>query len=719
MKKRFERPLLLAVLAAASSAPALAQDQADTGVEDIVVTAQKREESLQDTPISIVALTASDLEKKGVSGLVDLRSQVPNLQLTPHPNSGSTTQIFMRGVGLNDDQITQDPSVAVYMDGVYVARSQGMALEVADLARVEVLRGPQGTLYGRNATGGAINFITAKPKLGEFGAKAQLSLGNYDLRRFKVGVNVPVGDRLAVNLAFVKMKQDGFIDNPGTVASRWGNKDRVAMRADVLWEPTDSLELRYAYDRSDVDDSPSFISLTPLYPATIDRPKAGSPLVRDLLKNNVVSQGHSLIAEWKASDNLTIRSIGAYRKLSNFQNQDYLSGVNGPFPLQKTSSQTNQDQWSEELQLVGDGLDGALEYVAGVYYFSESGNAASESLNGVTRVTGRGNSTIDNSAWALFGQATVTPRWLDSRLHFTFGARQSWDHRRATRVRSNQTGAGPIVPVPGVADGDRKFNDFSPSFVIAFDAAEHVNIYAKVVKGYKSGGYNIRASSPAAFNAGFDPETLWSYEAGVKSQFWDNKVRLNAAAFLSKYKDIQVNVQSDPTNIRITDVFNAGKATVKGFEGELTLAPVRGLRLTANYGYLDARYDEIIDIGGNDIADTFRFLNSPKHSYGLDLDYSLPPMAFGTLDANVGYSWQSRKYTASSIAGGAYIIGSYGLLNARLTLADMPFAKGVKLSLWGRNLTDKDYYVAHFNVGRPGAIFGEPRSYGVDLAFEF
>ena len=493
------------------------------------------------------------------------------------------------------------------------------------------------------------------------------------------------------------------------------------MRADALWQPTDTIELRYAYDRSDVDDSPSFVALTPLYPATIDRPKAGSARVRNLLPNDIVSQSHSLTGEWEVSDDLTVRSITAYRKLSNFQNQDYLTGQLSPTspPLQKNNSHATQDQWSEELQLVGGAMDGVLEYVAGVYYFSESGDNRSETFTPSTNVTARSVATIKNSAWALFGQATVTPRWLDSRLHFTVGARQSWDHRRATLARTNQTGAGPIVPVPGVADGDRKFNDFSPSFVVAFDAAEHVNLYAKVVKGYKSGGYNVRASSPATFNAGFDPETLWSYEGGVKSQFWDNKVRLNVAAFLSKYKDIQVNVQSDPTNIRITDVFNAGKATVKGVEGELTLAPTRGLRLTANYGYLDARYDEIIDVNGNDIADTFRFLNSPKHSYALDLDYSLPPMAFGTLDANVGYSWQSRKYTSSSITGGAYIIGSYGLLNARLTLADMPFAKGLKLSLWGRNLTDKDYYIAHFNVGRPGAIFGEPRSYGVDLAFEF
>ncbi|WP_232455593.1 TonB-dependent receptor [Sphingomonas sp. KC8] len=441
--------------------------------------------------------------------------------------------------------------------------------------------------------------------------------------------------------------------------------------------------------------------------------------MRDVLPNDVVSQGHSLIGEWRASDDLTVRSITAYRKVNNFQNQDYLTGAFGPFPLQKNNSRTKQDQWSQEIQLVGTGMDGVLEYVTGLYYFTESGDNFSNSFSGTTTVTSRTLATIKNSSWAAFGQLTVTPRLLDERLHITIGARRSWDKREATLSRTTQTGDGPITPVPGIGDGSRKFKDFSPSLVVAFDAADGVNLYAKAVKGYKTGGYNIRASSIANFNNGFDAETLWSYEAGVKTQFLDNRVRLNAAAFVSKYRDIQINVQSDPTNARITDVLNAGKATVKGFEGELTIVPADGVRITANYGYLDPKYDEIISGTGQDVSNMFRFTNSPKHSYALGFDYTLPAMSFGTLSANLNQSWQSKKYSNASVASGAYIIGSYGLLNARLTLAEMPFAKGVKLGVWGRNLTNRDYYIMQFNIGRPGALFGEPRTYGVDLGIEF
>ncbi|WP_236626798.1 TonB-dependent receptor [Sphingomonas sp. MM-1] len=713
------RSSLCALMASAACAPAMAQEAPADGVEDIVVTAQKREESLQDTPISIAAFTARDLESKQITGLVDLRANVPNLQLTPHPNSAATTQIFMRGVGLSDDQITQDGGVAVYMDGVYVARSQGQALEVAELERVEVLRGPQGTLYGRNATGGAINFITRKPDLGSFGFKGQVTLGNYDNRRFKGSVNVPIGDRLAARLSYANIQQDGFIRNPGTGVKRWGDKDRWAMRADVLWEATDAISLRYSYDRSQIDDTPVYVALSPFHPLTVPRPKEGSPAVRDLLPNDVTSQGHSLIAEWEASDALTVRSITGYRKLDNFQNQDYLTGALGPFPLQKNQSRARQDQWSEELQLVGDALDGGLEYVAGFYYFSESGSNFSNSYSPPTLTRSFTRATIDNESYALFGQATFTPEWPDRKLHLTVGARQSWDQRAATLTRQTQVNDGPITPIPGVGDGDRKFKDFSPSFVIAYDAAEGVNVYAKAVKGYKSGGYNIRASSITRFDDGFGSETLWSYEAGLKGQFLDNRLRLNIAGFVSKYKDIQINVQSDPTNVRITDVLNAGKATVKGIEADITLQPVRALRVTVNYGYLDAKYDEIINAAGDDISDIYRFTNAPRHTLAADLRYDLPPLPIGMLSANVNYTMQSDKFTNATIDNGKYIVGDYGLLNARLTLSDIPGVKGARIGLWGRNLTDKEYYVMQFNIGRPGALFGEPRTYGVDLSFEF
>ena len=710
---------IVTLLMTSTALPALAQDQGGSAIEEIVVTAQKREESLQDTPISIAAFSARDLENKGISGLTDLRAQVPNLQLTPFPNNAATTQIFMRGVGLADDQITQDGGVAVYMDGVYVARSQGLAMEVADLERIEVLRGPQGTLYGRNATGGAINFITRKPDLGDFGFKGQVTIGNYDNRRFKAAVNVPLGETIAARLSYVNQKQHGFIRNPGTGIDRWGDKDREAMRADVLWQPSDRFSLRYSYDRTEIGDTPYYVALSPLHPLVLDRPEAGSPLVRDVLPNDITSQGHSLTAEYEVSDALTVRSITGYRKLDNFQNQDYLTGALGPNPLQKNSSRAKQDQWSEEVQLIGDALDGGLQYVAGFYYFKESGSNFSNSYSPPTLTRSFTTATIDNRSYALFGQATYTPQWLDNRLHLTVGLRQSWDKREATLSRQTQVNGGPITTIPGLGDGNRTFKDFSPSFVVAFDASPDVNIYAKAVKGYKSGGFNVRASSITRFDEGFGPETLWSYEAGIKSQWLDNRLRFNAAAFISKYSDIQVNVQSDPTNIRLTDVLNAGKATVKGVEVDLTLAPVRNLRLSVNYGYLLARYDEILDATGTNIADNYRFTNAPKHTIALDLTYDLSRLPIGQLSANVNYTAQSDKFTNSTISSGKYIIGDYGLLNARLTLGDIPGVKGVRASLWGRNLTDKNYYIMQFNVGRPGALFGEPRTYGIDLNVEF
>ena len=713
--------LVIATLLCGTASPLLAQAESPApqdGIEDIVVTAQRREESLQTTPVSIEAFGARELESKGITGLTDLRANVPALQLTPFPNNAATTQVFMRGVGLSDDQITQDGGVAVYMDGVYVARSQGLAVEVADLERIEVLRGPQGTLYGRNATGGAINFVTRKPDLDAFGFKGQVSLGNYDHRRFKAAVNVPLGHTLAVRLSYVNQQQDGFVRNPGTGVKRWGDEDRQAMRGDLLWEPSDAISLRYAYDRTEIGDTPAYVAATPFHPQTAPRPKAGSPLVRDLLPNDIVSQGHSLIGEWQPSDTLTVRSITGYRKLDNFQNQDYLTGVLGPIPLQKNSSRAKQDQWSEEIQLVGDAFEDRLQYVVGYYFFTEEGSNFSNSFSPPTATRSFTTATIKNRSHALFAQGTWTPALLDDRLHLTVGLRQSWDKRAATLARSTQVGGGAIVPVPGLGDGSRDFKDFSPTFVVAYDAAETVHLYAKAVKGYKSGGFNIRASSLARFDQGFGPETLWSFESGIKSQWLDNRLRFNLAGFVSKYRDIQINVQSDPTNVRLTDVLNAGRATVKGIEMDVTLVPVRALRITANYSYLHARYNRILNAAGVDVARDYRFTNAPAHTLALDLSYDLPPTPIGKLTANVNYTLQSDKFTNATVTNGRYIVGDYGLMNARLSLGDIPGLRGVSAALWARNLTDKDYYLLQFNIGRPGAIYGEPRAYGIDLSVE-
>jgi iron complex outermembrane receptor protein len=685
-------------------------------LEEVIVTAQKREESIQNTPISLAAFSETDLETKGINGLSDLHSAVPNLQLTPHPNSSATTRVFMRGIGNNDDQITQDPGVAVYLDGVYIARSQGMGTDVADIERVEVLRGPQGSLYGRNATGGAINFITRAPELGRFGFQQDLAAGSDNLLRSRTLVNLPVGEELAVQLSYLRVRKDGFVDNRGTGVDRFGDQDRSAYRIALAWQPLDALDVRYSYDRSAIRDTPVYVAPVPLDDTTAARPSAGSPFVGNLHRNDIVVEGHNLTASWDLDEALTLKSIAGYRKVANETYQNYLTGAVGPFPLFTNYFDTPTDQFSEELQAVGDALDSQLAYVAGLFFMRES----ADSYSATTVPSGVRTDrfvTAENKAYAAFGQLTYTPEQLDSRLHVTVGLRQSRDERAAGLQNVTVLASGASVyGQPG--DGDRTFNNFSPSVIVSYDAAETVNLYAKAVKGYKTGGYNVRASTIQRFEDGFGEENLVSYETGIKSQWWDNRIRVNGAIFRADYDDIQVSVQSEPGNITVTDVLNAGKATIDGAELDLSIRPLESLTLSFNYAYLDASFDRIEDASGNNVAAGYRFINAPHNSYTATLQYDLPALPFGKPSLTIDYSWQDDEFSNSNDP--RYITQSYGLLNARLGIGEIAAGPGeVRVALWGRNLEDKSYYTQFANSGLPAATFGDPRSYGIDLTYKY
>jgi iron complex outermembrane receptor protein len=689
---------------------------AGAGLEEVVVTAQKKSESLQEAPISIAAFGANELEARGINTLIDLRSSVPSLQIGPHPNSAITARVFIRGVGNNDDQVTQDPSVAIYLDGVYMARSQGLAMEVGDIERIEVLRGPQGALYGRNASGGAVNFITVAPELDKFGFKQEITAGSRDLLRTKTVVNVPVTEQLAAKLTYLRAKQDGFVKNLGSGEDTFGSQDRQAYRVDALWRPSDSIDVRYTYDHSDVGDSPVFIAAAPLYPQFGHRPSHGSPFVNNLHANDVTTEGHSVVANWGITDTLTLKSITAYRKLSNETFQDYNTGVFSPLPILTTYTDATQDQWSQEFQLLGTALDGKLDYVGGLYYFKE--NAKSYDTTAITGLnTSLRNVDVENIAYAIFGQGTYSPEMFDRKLHITVGGRWSEDERKATL--SNGVQASGVASFSPSVDADKNFDNFSPSLIVRYDLTDDIDVYGKVVTGYKTGGYNVRASSPARFSEGFDPETLTSYELGIKSELFARRLRLNVAVFSSDYKDIQINVASDPNNPAISDVLNAGKAEISGVEMDLTALLTDALTLNLNYGYLDTRYTKIKDATGNDISGNFRFINAPRNSYNASLDYQFPSLPIGDLSARVGYSWQEDVYSVASVIPATYIIPSYGLLDARLNLSNVRLGKGdIRFGLWGRNLEDKSYYVFHANGGVPSAIYGEPRSFGIDVTYE-
>mgnify|MGYP000945228222 CR=1 FL=1 len=720
MKSRYlvgTATVIASLVGLASSALATegAQATADE-VAEIVVTAQKREEKLQDVPVSIVALTPAMIERAGVKDLTDLRAQVPSLQITPHPNSGATARVFIRGVGNNDDQVTQDPSVAVYLDGIYMARSQGLAMEVAELERVEVLRGPQGSLYGRNATGGAINFITKAPTFGAWGADQRLTYGNLGQLRTRTRVNIPIGNRFAAELAYLHTTKDGFVANAGTGVSRFGDQRRDGYRAALRWQPLPQLDVRYTYDRSDVNDTPVFISTAPFYPAEALRPVSGSPSVKDLKPNHIVAQGHGINANLELGDYLTLRSITGFRQLANQTNQNYLSGVLGAFPVFATTFDSRQRQFSEELQLVGSSPDKALQYVLGLYLFSESAESYDTTASPGRPRSDR-NVTIANKALALYGEATWSPEFANGHLHLTAGGRWSRDHRQATLQNVSVPANGSsIFSTPGA--GDRVFHNFSPSGVIRYDLSTEANLYAKVTSGYKTGGYNVRASTIQRFNQGFGQETLVAYELGLKTTLLDRHLRFNAAVFQSNYKNIQINVQSDPTNISRTDVLNAGKARIRGAELDLSAVPIDGLTINLSYALLDAKYQQILDGNGAEVTANYNYIQAPKNTLTAGIEYVHPLEKLGNFSASLDYSYQDRKNSSSTDF--RYIVGAYGLLNARIGLSSIPLgASEWSLNAFGRNLTDKSYYLDQFNAGLPAAIFGEPRTYGIELGVKF
>jgi len=462
-------------------------------LEEVIVTAQKRSESLQDTPISLAAFDSTMLENQGIDGLDDIASRVPSLAIEPFPTNNATLRIFIRGVGLADAQITQDPPVGVYLDGAYIARSTGLALDVAELERIEVLRGPQGTLYGRNSTGGAINLITRPPSTDGIGFRQQLTVGNRDRFTAKSSLNLPLGDSVALRVSYLDSTVDGFVDNTGP-GEDFGDRDQQGYRAALRWEPTDTLRLDYAFDHADM----KFVNYPyqPVLPPHIDPPGSPDRNVIDqiaeqaqtfvefqgnrrsematpvpMLETTTRIEGHMLTLGWQAGQNLDIKLISAWRELQDepyadlsggsespdyrVDNNDYTSR-DGSLYLPRVPGGIDQQQQSHELQFIGQ-INPRLDYILGAYYFEE--NATSDSFpmshqstspfsvtdNGseiastYAVTTSAADFEIDNTAWALYGRLAWTPPVWDERLTLTVGARYSDDERKVSRSTASAT----------------------------------------------------------------------------------------------------------------------------------------------------------------------------------------------------------------------------------------------------------------------------------------
>jgi len=703
-----------------------------TALEEVIVTAERREASLQDTPISAVAFGEAQIDKLGIKDLADIQNTVPNLTLRQFPNSQASLRAYIRGVGNNDVQMSLDPGVAVYLDGIYIGRSVGLASEVASLERIEVLRGPQGSLYGRNTIGGAINLIPSRPT-GELGLRQTLSVGNNEYWRSRTELNLPEAAGVSAKLSLLAGEKDGQVENKGS-GPNFGDNENLGARIALNWSPTDNFSADYAFDYSDVDSgvlyyqtiatpNPGFASV----PYASSRQNKATPS-HPVDESKLDIKGHTLILTWEVGNAMTLKSLTGYRELEQDLYQDYGANAVTPRLFANDPFDNTHDQFSQELQMLGSLMNDGIEYVAGLYYFEEEGDEFTTdyisipfpptfALNEIelpTRFT-----KAKNEAQAAYGHLTWTPEWLDRRLHLTYGIRYSEDDRE---VRTERYAAGFRFLD---ARADDSWDNTSSDVTVSFDIAPDVNVYAKYVEGYKTGGFNGRGTTEIAVTTPVDEETLNSIEAGIKAQFFDNRVRFNAAVFDGDYEDIQLSfaVLGDPTNVVN---YNAGKATIKGAEVDLSAVLAEGLVLSVNYGYLDTSVDEVINPDtGEDESKTNRYVvpGAPENTYNVDLDYTFPAFEFGMLALNVNYSSRD-EFEFVSLPRTGYVVPDYEVWNARLTLSDICVGGPGRLavSIWGKNLDDEEYLldgIEAFPWSPLVAPFGEERTYGIDLTYEF
>ncbi|CAB1370667.1 putative TonB-dependent receptor [Denitratisoma oestradiolicum] len=672
-------------------------------LEEIIVTAEKREESLQKVPIAVSAISTRELENLRVANVMDMMNKVPSVNLVPFTGNRAAPNLFIRGMGGTDTQTTKDGATGIYVDGVLVGRGTGLAADVADLERVEVLRGPQGTLYGRNTSAGAINFITRKPEK-DFSFEQQLTVGNYDLFASRTKVNVPLAENLYTRFSYMRSSNDGWVKNNNATLSNqadFNEDEKEAMKLAFRLLATDKLTVDYSLDSSKLDYGN--LSYQIIQGATAPNGRQMSaPVVKGLPLSKANISGHNLTLSWDLGT-AVLKSITAYRKLDSESYQNY-ADIFTQLRLE------NQDQVSQEFQLVGDAFGKRVSYVAGLFYYKEESDELSTSTYNPTLADAWSVKATSKST-ALYGQATWKLPILDDRLRLTLGVRETHDEREAVKtfIASNfsPSSNGTIVP------GNKSFSKFNPSLTADYAFTDDISGYAKIATGYRAGGFNVR-STPSGFGQGFNQENVRAYELGVKSDLLDKRLRLNVATFVNRYSDLQVDqVRTPPI---FTDTLNAGKAEVKGVEVEVTALLAQGLTANVFYSYLDGKYKSYLD-NGVELADSKHMPFTPKNQGGAGLQYASGMTPYGKLIVNLDYKWQDEWYSgpnANTLTDG------YGVWNARVQLANIRAAQGtVRVALWSKNLTDRQYRIATTNLGLLSAQYGEPRMTGLDLIYEY
>ena len=738
----------LAILGLAIAPAGAIHAQESATIEEIIVTAQRREENLQQVPAAVTALSADALAESGAADLRDIAQFVPSVTLEPSRATNSTLTAFIRGVGQQDPLAGFEQGVALYVDDVYIARPQGALLDIYDIERVEVLRGPQGTLYGRNAVGGAIKYVTRR--LGqdpEFRLKA--SAGSYGQRDVVGAGSVPVSNNFRIGASLASFGRDGFGSNLVTGGENY-NKEVLAYRISAEYEPVDSVLVRLAYDKTD-DDSAGVAGHRP-FPAAI----SGDPVlgnVRDTRagiadaasaagingNNEVISEGFHLSVDWSIDADWTLRSITSRRDNYSETVIDFDSLESMDFDAPAVY---DNEQFSQEFQLLYSA--DRIDVVAGIYYLDAGAANDFDVVLGLLHPLGISAYTggeVDTKAWSMFADATYD---LTDRLSLSVGGRYTDDTRTADIFRANYLGFGSpafgndgAIPLAVTSDyeAEKTFTDFSPRANLSYQVNEDVLLYAGYSQGFKAGSFDPRGANFATpeVENGYGPETLDSLEAGVKATWAGGRALTNIAAFHSEYEDMQIpgslGVDSDGDGVNddfVGAVTNAGSAKIDGleFEGLFLL----GDSFTANLvvSRLNPRIEEWT-FNGENIASLRRIQNTPESMYSFGLNYRTE-LGGGSLTAGFNWTYNS-DIVQFEIAQPIIDQESYSIRNASIvwTSGDDSWRVG----LHGRNLSDEDVKTAGYCFGSGGCLtqlglednttifYGPPRTWTGTVEYRF
>jgi iron complex outermembrane receptor protein len=715
MKTRKYTALSGAALAALMgwSSSAMAQDAARSGVqvEEVIVTATKRAENLQDVPISVTAVTAEEIQKRGATSLRDLEFSVPNFAFASN-DFNRRPDISLRGITTTARNGGEDGAIGFYVDGVYLARPTDWNSDIQDLERVEVLRGPQGTLFGKNAMAGAINMVTRRPG-DTFGGNASVELGNYEHRRITAAVDVPlIEGKLFSRVSFSKLDRDGYARNVFD-NSRINDEDRWGGRLQLKARPFENFEVNLSADY--MTENPSRIQREVLAgpnPLTFIPGPRTVAFDRKSVNDRTLKGVHLIMEADFGGYQLT--SITAYRmSFVDFQ----VDEDTGPLDDQRTRIVNDNHQFSQELRIASPAGE-RFDFVAGLFYvnvwadsrggFVQHG-VASPFFPGSTATSG----TVWTDSYALFGNGNYR---LTDRLTLNAGVRFGYETKQISFTRLNTNGGffGGVFPNFGPFEDRLIEQTVSPTVGLQYTFSPDVMTYAKWSRGDKSGGWNAGISFRGADP--FKPEQVDNFEVGLKSDLLDGRARVNLAAFYMDYRNLQVTTFGGLANGVGFNVDNAAKARIKGFEVDFTLVPTEGLTLSGGLGYLDTEYaDYQTSATANNNGNRLTF--APNWTANLVADYERPISSSLTFVARGEWSYRGSQFgtptnTAVSKAP------SYSLINGRVGVSVNDGQWGVYI--WGRNLADKDYLLWRDRFGTEDVGgYGPPRMYGVSLNAQF